>query len=194
MSGEDPATATQSGAFPVKGRVWAVLLLGFCCWHAGFLIASIVPRQTDDGKKGSPAMNLYRTFVSGDQRWNMFESIPLHHSLNARIEVDDGKGGRATMGSVMPGFTPYPNPEDARYYNSFFRILLDPARSAFFQAYLRRTDALLRTRHGNAITGRWALVVDVECMRTLILSSRDGVLYVPASRSFDTANPGGVPR
>jgi len=194
MSGDDSANSAQGETFPVKGRVWAVLLLGFCCWHSGFLIASIVPRQTGEGKKGNPALNLYRTFISGDQHWNMFETIPLHRSLDAWIEVDDGKGGRATLGSVLPGFTPYPSPENTRYYNLFYRIMLNAARSPYFGAYLRRTDGLLRARYGSSITGHWALVVDVECMRPLHDSRRDGVPYVPATGYFDAANPGGVPR
>ena len=192
MNGEDSPNAAQHGAFPVKGRMWSVLLVGFCCWHAVFLIASIVPRMSSGDERGNPALNFYRLFVSGDQRWNMFETIPQHHSLDARIEVDDGHGGRANLGSVMPGFTPYPNPENARYYNLFYRILLGSEKSPLFLAYLRRTDDLLRAQHGNTITGRWALVVDVEWTRALADSRRDGMLYVPATRFFDPANPGGI--
>jgi hypothetical protein len=192
MSGDDSANFAQGETFPVKGRVWAVLLLGFCCWHAAFLIASIVPRQTASGKKGSPALNLYRIFVSGDQQWNMFETIPLLHSFDVRIEVDSGQGGRATVGSVLPGFAPYPQPEFSRYYVMFHRMLLNSTSPSFFEAYLRKTDELLRARHGGSSTGRWALVVDMEWTRTLIHSRGDGVLYVPATRSFDAANPRGV--
>lgn len=192
MSGEDSANAAQPETFPVKRRVLTILLVSFCCWHAVFLIASIVPRKLTGDERGNRALNFYRLFASGDQRWNMFETIPAHHSLESRIEVDDGRGGRAMMGSVLPGFTPYPNPEDARYYNVLYRILLGPEKSQLFLAYLRKTDDLLRARFGDSITGHWALVVDVEVTRTLILSSRDGVLYVPATRSFDVAHPGGV--
>ena len=64
MSGDDSANSAQGETFPVKGRVWAVLLLGFCCWHSGFLIASIVPRQTGEGKKGNPAHLLILNFPS----------------------------------------------------------------------------------------------------------------------------------
>ena len=192
MIGDDSTDIAQPGAFPVKGRVRAVLLLGFCCWHAAFMIASIVPRNDGPHERGNRAVDFYRLFVGGEQQWNMFETIPRHHSLDARIVVDDGKGGRTTLGSVMPGFTPYPSPENARYYNVFYRILQGSVRSPLFLAYLRKTEELLRARHGDSVTGHWALVVDVEWTRTLSESSRDGVLYVSGKRYFDTANPGGV--
>lgn len=192
MSGDDSACATQPGSLRAKTTLWALLMLVFCCWHAGFLIVSILPRDKEARERGNPAMNLYRLFVGGDQHWNMFETIPQHHSLGARIEVYDEKGGRTILGSVMPGFSPYPDPEDARYYNVFFRILMDSEKSRLFHAYLRKIDALLGARHGNSIAGHWAMVVDVEWMRVLSEIRRDGVLYVPGTRSFDIANPGGI--
>ncbi len=190
MNSEDSASPVQHDGLPVKGRVWAVLLLGFCCWHAGFLITAIVPRPA--GGNGNLVLNFYRLFVSGQQRWNMFDTIPQHHTLTARIEVDHGRSGRAKMGSVMPGFTGYPNPENSRYYNLYYSILLGSEKSPHFVAYLRKMDNLLRAQHGNPIAGHWALVVDVEVTRLLSLSMRDGVLYVPASRFFDPANPRGI--
>ena len=176
----------------MKGRVGAVLLVGFCCWHAVFLIASIVPRKPSGKERGNRALDFYRVFASGDQLWNMFETIPPHHSLDARIELDDGHGGRTLMGSVLPGGTPYPNPEDARYYNVFYRILLGSEKSPLFLAYLRRMDDLLRAQYGDSMMGHWELVVDVEVTRVLSASRRDGGLYLPATRSFDPANPGGI--
>ncbi len=194
MSGGDPAGTAQHGAFPVKGRVRAVLLLLFCCGHAVFLIASIVTRNPPPTERGNPVLAFYRLFTGGQQQWNMFETIPLLHSLDARIVVDDGPGEVVVVGSVLPGFTPYPRPEQSRYYVLFHRMMIQAERPSFFEAYLRRTDVLLRSQRGSAITGHWALVVDVEWTRTLIHSRRDGGLYVPASRSFDAANPGGTPR
>lgn len=192
MSGDDSACTAQRAALQAKTPMWAVLLLVFCCWHAVFLIASLLPRDKEARERGNPAMDFYRLFVAGDQHWNMFSTIPQHHSLEPRIEVYDGKGGRTTLGSVMPGFAPYPDPEDARYYNVFFRILLDSEKSRLFHAYLRKIDALLAARHGNAIAGHWAMVVDVEWMRVLSEIRRNGVIHVPGTRSFDIANPGGI--
>jgi len=192
--GENTADSAERSASPAKGRVGAGLLLAFCCGHAAFLIASIVPRHAVPPERRNPALKLYRTFVGGEQQWNMFETIPTLHSFDARIEADDGQGGRTTVGTVLPGFAPYPKPERSRYYVLFNRMLLNSPQPSFFEAYLRKTDDLLRAQPGNSGARRWAMVVDVEWTRTLIHSSRDGVLYVPASRAFDPANPGGIPR
>ncbi len=170
----------------------AALLLAFCCWHAVFLIASIAPRKKLPEEKGNAALNLYKLFVSGPQKWNLFETIPDHHDLDPRIVVTDGQGGRTTLGCVLPGFTAYPRPEKARYYNLFFFLLLNVQRPSFFEAYLRQAEDGVRARHGGAIPGHWELVVDVEWTRALVLSRRDGGLYVPGTRSFDVANPGGI--
>ena len=194
MSDDAPASAAQRGAFPLFGRVYSALLLVFCCGHAVFLIASIVPRNPPPAERGNPAVALYRMLTGGQQQWNVFETIPFLHSLDARIEVDDGVGGRAVVGSVLPGFTPYPRPERSRYYILFHRMLHNTDRPLFFEAYLRTTEALLRAQRGSVIDGHWTLVVDVEWTRTLLYSRRDGVLSVPASRSFDAANIGGIPR
>lgn len=192
MSGGDSAGPAQRGPFPVKNRVGAALLVGFCCWHSIFLIAAVVPRTVGRDERGNPATDLYRTLVSGPQQWNVFETIPLLHSFDARIQVDDGRGHRETLGSVMPGFAPYPRPENARYYNVFYRMLLDPDRSAFLEAYLRKAGTQMRSPQGGAFTGHWALVVDVEWTRILGESRRGGALYVPATRAFDTAHRGGI--
>ena len=192
LSDGDPAHPAPPGTGSLPRRAASVLLLGFCCWHAVFLITSILPQHQSREEAGNAARNLYQIFVSGRQQWNVFETIPLHHSLEARIVVDDGPGGRATVGSILPGLTPYPQPENARYYNLFSTMLLNSPKPSYFESYLRRTEETLRARHGGATAVPWVLVVDVEWTRTLIHSRRGGGLYVPATRSFDVANPGGI--
>ena len=192
MSGGESANAARDGALPLQSRVGTALLLAFCCWHAVFLIASIAPKKKVPEEKGNMALRLYQLFVGGTQHWNLFQTIPDHHSLDPRIVVDDGQGGRTTFGCVLPGFTAYPRPGKSRYYNLFVHLLPNAQRPSFFEAYLRRAEAGVKARHGGAIPGRWELVVDVEWTRTLVHSRRDGRLYVPATRSFDVANPGGI--
>jgi hypothetical protein len=191
MSVEDSAGRAHRDTFAVKNRVGAALLVGFCCWHAAFLIVSILPRAGPE-ERGNAAMNLYRILVSGQQQWNVFETIPLLHSFDARIEMSEGEGRTLSLGSVMPGFAAYPRPENARYYNVFYRMLLGSAESPFFEAYLRRMDEQIRSRHGGSFTGHWALVVDVEWTRILGESRRGGALYLPAKRAFDIAHRGGI--
>ncbi len=179
-------------ALPLKGRVPAVLLLVFCCWHAVFLVISIVPQRPGQEDRGTLPMNLYGQLAAGNQGWKMFETIPLLHSLDARIEIEDGAGGRKTVGSVLPGFAPYPKPELSRHYILLHRLLLSSSSPSQLEAYLRRVDDHLSALRGPAVRGHWSLVIDAEYTRTLIYSRRDGELYVFATRSFTPAKPGGV--
>lgn len=190
MSEDDSASAPQSR----MRKAGSALLLAFCCFHAVFLIVSVAPKNTFLAAKGNFALDLYRTFIGGPQQWNLFHSIPDHHSLELRIVLDDAQGGRSSVGCVLPGFTDYPSPEKPRYYNLFYRMLTNDHRPSFFEAYLRRLEAGLKARHGGAVPGSWELVADVEWTRTLLHIKRDGRLYAPGTRSFDAANPGGITR
>ena len=181
-----------AGDLPVKGRVLSVLLLVFCCWHAVFLIISVVPQRTGQEDRISAPMNLYGMLAAGSQGWKMFETIPLLHSLDARIEIEDEAGGRTSVGSVLPGLAPYPKPELSRHYILLHRMLLSSSSPSHLEAYLRRVDDHLSALRGPAVRGHWSLVIDAEYTRTLIYSRRDGGLYVFATRSFTPANPGGV--
>ena len=192
MNGADATSPAPHGVWPAKGRVGAALLLAFCCWHAVFLLASLVPKNVARPEQRNARSNLYRLFIGGPQQWNMFETIPHHHYLDPKVVVDDGRGGRTTFGCMLPGLSAYPRPEKARYYNLWFHLLTSAQRPSFFEAYLRRVEDEVKARHGGAIPGRWELVVDVEWTRTLLHSRRDGGLYVPATRTFDVANPGGI--
>ncbi len=181
-----------AGDLPVKGRLRSVLLLVFCCWHAVFLVISVVPQRTGQEDRISAPMNLYGMLAAGSQWWKMFETIPLLHSLGARIEIEDGAGGRTSVGSVLPGFVPYPKPEISRQYILLHRLLLSSSSPSHLEAYLRRVDDQLAALRGPAASGHWSLVIDAEYSRTLIYSRRDGELYVFATRSFTPANPGGA--
>jgi len=182
----------EAGGSSWKRRVGAGLLLIFCCWHAGFLIFSIMPQDPKSEVPASPAMDFYRLVAGGRQEWNMVETIPVLHSLDARLEVEDEKGNNTTGGCVLPGWTPYPEPELARYYVLFHRMLMTASKPSFLEAYLRRVEGRLAAQRGKEVSGRWSLVIDAEYTRTLSLSRRDGELYVFATRSFNPANPGGI--
>ena len=100
---------------PLRSR-WATgWLLAFCCWHAGFLLYSIRPVPPERIEPGHPALDLYRLVLGGHQRWNMFDTIPVLRSMEVRLVGEDGTREGATAGPVLPGFTPYPHPESARY-------------------------------------------------------------------------------
>lgn len=177
----------------MKSRLLAGLLLVFCCWHAVFLVISVIPMPPARHGSGNPALNLYRTALAGRQDWDFFPTIPALHSMELRLEGVDESGGKLTTGCILPGFEPYPDPENLRYYVLFHLLLLSPDHVAFRDAYCRKANQLLST-HGGLGAGRnWSLVMDAQYTRNLFHSRRDGQLSAPVRKTVDLSNPGGNP-
>jgi hypothetical protein len=122
ITGDDGAPAGTGGP-SWTSRLGKGLLLAFCCWHAAFLVFSIIPAPPAQATHGNPATDLYRLAFSGREQWNMFDTIPVLHSMDLRLEGEDEKGNKTTTGCLLPGFKPYPKPEESRYYVLFFRLM-----------------------------------------------------------------------
>jgi hypothetical protein len=190
MSGtnqEDPAAPQGSGGtdgLPAKRGPFAYLLLVFFCWHGGFLIFSIIPRAPGQEDPGNPAMDFYRLLTAGRQVWNMFETIPVLHSLDVRLEGLGEKEGKITAGCLLPGFKPCPTPEQPRYYVLFHRLLLTPGGAAFREAYLRKAAQLFPARPGFGVGAGPSLVMDARYTRNLYHIRRDGRVSLWVTKSF----------
>ncbi len=187
----DPGDVREAGGVPAKHRLLAGALLAFCCWHAGFLLVSIIPGPPAQEAPGSPALDLYRLALCGHQRWNMFETIPVLHSMDVRLEGEDAAGHKITAGPVLPGFTPYPAPEDSRFYVLLYRLMFFDNKVPFRDAYLEKVAQLLRATRGVAAAGeKWSLVADTAFTRNLFHIRRDGQLSMPVTKVFPLAIPG----
>jgi hypothetical protein len=134
-------------------------------------------------------MDVYRLAFSGRQRWNLFDTIPMHHSMNVRLEGHDGTGKKSTVGSILPGFKPYPQPEHLRYYGVFYQMLTRPDKAAFRDAYLRKAAQLLQEQRDEWTGESWSLVIDAEYTRTLFHSRRDGQMWLPVTKTFPLRDP-----
>jgi hypothetical protein len=194
-AGEDPRHGCPSGAggVPVKSRLLKGLLLAFCCWHAVFLLISIIPTPPGRNDAGNPALELYRLTLGGRQMWNVFDSIPVLHSMDVRLEHEDEKGGKTIAGCVLPGFKPYPKPEDSRHYQIFWRMASFPNEVTFQEAYLKKAAQFLPAQQGTGAPGKWSLVMDLEYTRNLVHSRRDGQLTMPLTKTFALPVPGANP-
>lgn len=174
---------------PLRNRWAAGLLLAFCCWHAGFLLYSIRPGPAARDDPGHPAMDLYRMVLGGRQIWNMFDTIPILRSLDVRLVGENGTREGATAGPVLPGFTPYPHPESARYYNAFYRLLLANETMPFREPYLRKVRRIFPANPQAAAGTDWAVVVEQGYTRNIFHSRRGGPLSVLTTKTFELAAP-----
>lgn len=177
-------------SLPEADKVWfgirwlKGLFLAFCCWHALFLVCSIIPVPPTRENPGNPAVALYRLVLGGRQEWNVFNSIPVVHSMDAWIEHEDEKGEKEIVGCVLPGLKPYPVPEETRCYQIFWRLAFFSDGLAFQEAYLKKAAQLLSSLRSPGARGKCSLVMDVEYTRTLSLISRDGQLSLPITKTF----------
>jgi len=186
----DCGDSADDGAGPPGNRWLKALLLAFCCWHAAFLLVSIAPAPPSRGDRGNPVLDFYRLMLGGVQQWNMFDTIPLLHSLDVRFESKDAAGARITRGCVLPGFKPYPKPESARYYVLLGRLVMFSNDISYRDAYLRKAVGLLPPP---AAGESWSLVADEGYTRNLFHIRRDGRMAMPVTQTFDLNNPGASP-
>lgn len=186
MSAPDSETSPPESvdATPRK-RVGRALLLAFCCAHAAYLIYSVVPAPPAQDNPGHPVLDFYRLALGGRQIWNMFDTIPVLHSLEVRVVGDNGTREGLIVGPVLPGFAPYPKPENVRYYNGFYRLLLANEKYAYREAYLRKMAGLIAREPSLAPVRDWAVVVNQEYTRTLFHIRRDRHVGMPVEKSFE---------
>lgn len=187
---ESAPAGAETICWPTARRWSSVLLLLLCCWHAGFLLYSIIPAPAAHDDPGHPALDFYRTMIGGKQRWNMFDTIPVLSAMEMRIEGVDRNGGPIIVGCVLPGFTPYPtHPESARYYNAFYRLLLANETVPFREAYLRKVARLLPEQPLYRDGRDWAVVADQHYTRNIYHSRRGGPLSVLVTKTFEISEP-----
>ena len=189
--GDEHRSPPEAAAVCFGNRWLKGFLLAFCCWHALFLVCSIIPVPPTRENPGNPAVALYRLALGGRQEWNVFNSIPTVHSMDAWLEHEDEKGEKNIVGCVLPGFKTYPVPEETRCYQIFWRLAFFSDGLAFQEAYLKKAAQLLSSQRDPGARGKWSLVMDVEYTRTLALISRDGKLSLPITKTFDLPALGG---
>ena len=119
----------------------------------------------------------------------MFDTIPILHAFDVRLVGEDEAGREITAGCVLPGFTAYPQPEDVRYYNAFYRLLLADEMVAYRDAYLRKVAGLLPAHFADEPDRHWSVVVDQEYTRNLFHSRRDGQVSMLVRKTFDLTAP-----
>ena len=189
--GDEHPSLPEAGVVAFRIPWLKGLLLAFCCWHAVVLILSINPPPPAREDPGNPAMDFYRLALSGRQQWNMFETIPVLHSMGARLEGKDERGGIITAGCVLPGFKPYPRPEDSRYYVLIYRMMFFDNKVPYRDAYLKKLANEVSARQSTGERRTWSLVLDGAYTRNLVHILRDGQLAMPVSQTYALPTTGG---
>lgn len=121
-----------------------LLIFGAC--HALFLIVSIVPIKWRDGAVLTAVFHIYQGCTACNHNWNMFETIPSIHHLDARLVVKDGSQKLREEGVLLPGLRRYPLPENPRLYSWVESVAFSTSLAVFRESYMKKAAAeLLRS-------------------------------------------------
>lgn len=187
----DPAP--DSLAAPARTPAWVTRLLGsLCLWHALTLVICILPGQWRSSGVVGEVLGQYQNATGTQQEWTMFHTIPVIHRMDVRLEARDPVGTPQPMGAVLPGFQPYPQPEEARYYSLFDRMTYLPQGQEYADALLARAANEL----GPAMDPGHApltLVIDAWYTRSLMGIHKLGETAVERTKEFRSSGKQTLP-
>lgn len=176
------AEARPTARPPRRGR--RALILGFCCWHAGYLVYSILPRVAGQDSPGSRVLDAYRFLTGSRQVWRLFHTIPLMRSLRAKLETKNPDGTLRGAGLVLPGFEECPIAENSRFYTLTERLLTNPLGTPYRDSYVRKVNRLLNAELPPEKRVEWSLVFEGEAIRDLFYFRIDKRLSLPFRKEF----------
>lgn len=167
--------------------------------HALKLLAGILPEESRPDPLPAGVAKTYERLTGCRQRWEMFRTTPTHFDYRVGIVITDAEGRERTVGPLLPGFQPWPVPENARFYNLFQSMLngtLDGTkRDAYVGlriAYLRRVDDALKAQRLIAESENWSLELDEDYIRHVWHIRQDGVISLRSSTRFSLESPDGI--
>lgn len=185
-SGEDAPRAEGRDRPPPhpRGPRGRVLLLLFCCWHAGYLVYSIVPRMAGQDAAGAPVLDAYRFVTGSRQVWRLFHTIPRMRSLQIQLEAEEPDGTLRCAGVLLPGFGACPVEENSRFYTLTERLLASPQGIPYRESYVRKVNGLLNAGRPPGDRLPWSLVFEGEALRDLFFCKIDKRLSAPFRSGF----------
>ena len=184
----DPAPDSLAASTCSSARL-PRFLGALCLWHALTLVICILPGQWRSSGVVGEVLGQYQNATGTRQEWTMFHTIPVIHRMEVRLEATDPAGTPQPMGAVLPGFQPYPLPEEARYYSLFDRMTYLPQGQEYADALLARAANELGPVM-DAGQAPLTLVIDAWYTRSLMGIQKLGETAVERTKVF---RPSGIP-
>ncbi len=126
---------------PLSIQKKAILI--FASLHLLYLAFGALPVPWRDALHVSPAHRFYERLTRCHQVWNMFETIPNMHRLEARLVVTDEKGKLREEGMVLPGLKKFSQHDQVRLNNWMSNVIFNSSRGVFREAYMKNAAAAL---------------------------------------------------
>ena len=122
------------------------MIVVFASAHLVFLLFGMLPVRWRDQIHVSAVFNPYERVTRCHQLWNMFETIPNMHRLEARLIVQEGGQKPREVGMVLPGLRRFSQHDQVRLNNWMVNVIFNATRGVFRESYMKSAaEALLRT-------------------------------------------------
>lgn len=125
----------------LSGREKVIVV--FATVHLVFLLVGMLPVPWRAKLIVSPAFLFYERFTHCHQLWNMFETIPNMHSLEARLVVQEGAHKPREEGMVLPGLRRFSQKDEMRLNTWMINVVFNPTRGVFRESYMKSAAAAL---------------------------------------------------
>ncbi|MBT7982936.1 MAG: hypothetical protein HN584_10225 [Akkermansiaceae bacterium] len=123
-----------------------VIIILFSTIISANMLLGIAPLSTSIGQSISKRLDPIRWTIGLGQKWDMFHSIPTHHSLRIYLTANDASGKKYRYGAGLPSFREISPRELIRYHYTFLRLFNDPLNKSFKESYIESiSQALLKT-------------------------------------------------
>lgn len=122
------------------------VIVVFASVHLVFLLFGVLPLRWRDRIHLTPVFSFYERITRSHQVWNMFETIPNMHSLNARLIVKEDGQKTHLVGMLLPGLRRFSQNDQVRFHNWMMNVIFNPSRGVFRESYMKSAaEALLRS-------------------------------------------------
>ncbi len=123
-----------------------VIIILFSTIISANMLLGIAPLNTNFGKSISKRLDPIRWTIGLSQKWDMFHSIPTHHSLRVYLTAYDASGKEYRYGAGLPSFREISPKKLIRYHYTFLRLFNDPLNKSFKESYIESiSQTLLKT-------------------------------------------------
>ncbi|MEE2807949.1 MAG: hypothetical protein VYB73_01440 [Verrucomicrobiota bacterium] len=123
-----------------------VIIILFSTVISANILMGIAPLNTNLGQSISKSLDPLRWTIGLGQKWDMFHSIPTHHSLIVYLTANDVSGKEYRYGAELPTLSEIAPRKLIRYHYTFLRLFNDPLNKSFKQSYIKSiSQALLKT-------------------------------------------------
>lgn len=119
------------------------VIVVFATVHLIFLLFGVLPLPWRDRIHLTPVFSFYERITRSHQVWNMFDTIPNMHSLDARLVVKEGGQKPHLVGMVLPGLRRFSQNDQVRFHNWMMNTIFNPSRGVFRESYMKSAAAAL---------------------------------------------------